>query len=458
MDLVTLIKIMGRRWWVTVPILIATVVAAANVQSDAPREFEVSGTVLIATPDLDSSRLPLTVVDVPSAVAQVSDDETADRAVAADGTDDFQVRRVSSTRVEVRVRASGPAANRTAEFVLDELSTIILDRQEAAELPVDEWLVPITEVFEADADVPGQDVDVEIPEGTTLGVLDLYDPAADFENPYGADGDTAQVLRFAAESDLAHQRMMDLIRTEDIEFEVSAEGGPGILAITALAPTPDGALSLFDGITDFLAEQLDVRQERAGVPTTRKLQIEVLAMPEQVEDVSPPLARLAVAVFTLGALVMVGLVLLVENLAPRLGRLWRSRSQEGSPDTPRASADARSIVTPAGSATPGIAGLRRDDADAHDDARQQASTGTEEIASSAARDDGPEDAEAEPDEIAETDTEEDDRSGTDSRSESDTVNDPDSDPDDERESERARMFVDLDLEDAQVELARSEEH
>ena len=457
MDLVTLLQLMIRRWWVTVPILIATVVATANVQSDAPKEYEVSGTVLIATPDLDSTRLPLTVVDVSSAVAQVSDEETADRAVAADGTDDFQVRRVSPTRVEVRVRASGPEATTTAEFVLDELAAIVLERQETADLPVAERLVPIAEVFEPDADVP-DDLDTEVPEGTTLGVLELYDPAADFENPYSADADTAQVLRFAAESDLARQRMVDLIGTEDIEFEVSAEGGPGILAITALAPTPEASLGLFDGITDFLAEQLDVRQQRAGVPTTRTLRIEVLAAAEEVADVSPPLDRLAVAVFTLGGLMMVGLVLLVENLAPRAGRRWRSRSRRRSPDPPRAPTERGSIVAPAGSARPWGAGVPRDDADTEPDETAEA----DETAETDAEAD--ETADEEPDEAAEADAEEDDPAGTEPRSESDVGDDHDSDPDDDSDldgdldGERARLIVDLDFEDAKVEMAASEEH
>lgn len=333
MDLVSLLKVMLRRWPVVLPIVILTGIAAVLVNDNAPRQFEVSGTVLLATPDLDSTRLPGAVVNLPGAVSELTSPAGTERLVAAGATENFSVRRVSGDRVEVRVRDDSPRGIDTAEVVLEHLADLVIERQEAADLPVEERLVPLTEVL--DVEVAGAeggfadgevDNEVEVPRGMTLGILELDDPTAGFENPFGANDATAQVIKFAVESDEAFERLKAEFGTEDIEFEVAAEGGPGIMSITALGPTPEATLLLFDRVTELLSEQLSIRQERAGVPSTQRVEVEVLAEAREVTDVTPPVDRAVAATVGLGGILAVGLVLLVENLAPR----WTSRRRRGA--------------------------------------------------------------------------------------------------------------------------------
>ena len=333
MDLIELLKLIWRRRYVALPVLLLTAAAAVVMQLNLPREYEARGTLILATPEQDPSRSPLLPAELDFAVAQLRTQPGVASIVDAGGIADFTIQRVDDLRVVVRVPQDSEAAERTVTLVMERIRDHIYERQDDADIPEDERTQVRTEshVVEPDPEPEGEPTDAVTAEPSieTVGTLILVDPTGGRGNPYSASDSTSRVLQLALQSDGGRMMIQQLVGSEDfVGFGVSPQGSPGIIGVTTYAHDPTVALEAFSVVHEALSDELDRRQVRANVPTSRRLVLEVVAAPQEPIDVTGPVDRAVAAVVGLGGLLAVGLVLLVENLAPRV----RDRRRSGTPD------------------------------------------------------------------------------------------------------------------------------
>lgn len=311
MDLLTLIQVVLRRWYVTIPVMLATLGVAWWVQTNTPPTYEASGAMLLAGPELEPSRMPFVVADVVGHVARLDDLEVQGELAIGGAT--FAVIPASPTILTIRaVGDTGEAAVETVGNVVEWLRTEVSASQAGSTIPPDERL----EVRTSDpVVVPERQDDGSFQaEGTVL----VVDPTAGLENPYRPSAATGRVLEVSVESDSALERISSMT-AEDIKYDVgqSNRDAAPILNVTVLGRDPGAVLAAFDVVHRTIDEDLEQRQSRAEVPVSRRVTTELIAAPEIVEDVSPPLERSAAALAAAGMLLAVGLAVLVESVSAR---------------------------------------------------------------------------------------------------------------------------------------------
>jgi hypothetical protein len=321
-DLVELIKLSLRRWYVVVPVLVATGIVAYIVQQGAPAEYQASGSVMLATPDLNPAGLPRAIIDIDSALVEIESEEGRAQLVAEGAQAEFLLRRIDPSLIEVYVTSESSAtATATATAVVDRLAGHVTSTQDEAGVPPAEQIRPRTRVQELAREGP-TDAPIEV-----VGSLILDDPIASTRNPFGADAATARLLEAAVESDAGRIRFAQLAGPVSFDVGLGGRDSGGIMQITTIGSDPAAVLAGFEHAKSLLADELDARQARADVPSTQRIVLDTLAEPQVVTDLTSTLDRAVVAVVALGGLLAIALLLVVENL---MGPPARARRRERS--------------------------------------------------------------------------------------------------------------------------------
>jgi hypothetical protein len=309
-DLVELIKLSLRRWYVVVPVLVLTGIVAYIVQQRAPAEYQASGSVMLATPDLNPAGLPRAIIDIDNALVELESDEGRAELAAEGAEAEFLLRRIDPSLIEVYVTSDVSAtATDTATVIVNRLATHVTSRQEDGGVPPAEQIRPRTRVQELPRDGSAE-APIEV-----VGSLILDDPIASTRNPYGADAATGRLLQAAVESDAGRIRFAELAGPVAFDVGLGGRDAGGLLSITTIGPDPTAVLAGFEHAKTLLADELDTRQARADVPTTQRIVIDTLAEPQVVTDLTSSLDRAVVVVISLGGLLALALVLVIENLS-----------------------------------------------------------------------------------------------------------------------------------------------
>ena len=323
MDLLTIIRIVFRRWYVTVPILIVTMVVAFAVQSATPPQYAATGTVMLEEPQFDPSRLPTSVVNSSVLIDRFEAAGALNEVVVGGTRLVPQISDMSS--IELLAGGDDPgdvaqSVERAMEWLASEAEAL----QDEHEIWDDERLRPVI--------LTPRIATEQQPDGgyQATGVIALRDPAAGTGNPFSAGGATTSVLQAVLTSDAGRERVNE--RTvSGVGFTLStARDNAAIIDITTTGSDRQGVLEGFEVVADVLAEELDARQARAEVPTSRRLEITVLAAPARVVDTSPPLSRAVAAVVALGGLLALGAAIAVDGVVAR--RRSRTGAEPGTVD------------------------------------------------------------------------------------------------------------------------------
>lgn len=331
MDLLGLIRVFARHWLLTVPILSAALVLAVVIQSAAPAEYEASGSVVLTEPPLDPSTDPVSLTRPATIARQVRQSSAFEELALADDTTSVAVDGTDDGTLQISVTGA-PEADMEQEAVAlaDLAAQLITDVQQDADVPEDERIaasVQRAEVVPTGGSTAAGD---QAFAATTEVFLD--DPSAGAENPLTASVSTARLLQVAAQSDAAQQEVES--RTDqDISFEVDQDlnDRAPILEVFVFAGSDEAAVDNFDVVADMLADDLDDRQERAGVRSTDRLVLDTLAAPLDARDVSPPVSRTAAVIVALGVLLAFGAAILAENARPWLDERRQHRASGRSP-------------------------------------------------------------------------------------------------------------------------------
>jgi hypothetical protein len=315
MDLVSLLRIMIKWWVVVVPMVVLTIIAAVIVNRSAEPLYEASGSVLVATPAFISAPGTFQDFNIAEIAATVRENEQLNELRAADELTDYTIDDGTDGLIQViATGTSGIATERTADTVAALVVDELLAVQERQGVEEGATVLPRLTNEQAVAQ-----------EGTTedggqrfvanVGIV-LDEAAVEVQNPYSATPPTGRLLQVAVMSAEGRQRVNDLT-VEPIAFEIlqDYQDRAPILEVSAFGPGPDAALAGFEAVTQTISDVLDERQERAGVPPSQRIVIEVIAAPGGARDVSPPIDRPVAVTIALGLLAAVGAALAAESIA-----------------------------------------------------------------------------------------------------------------------------------------------
>ena len=292
MDLVDLLKVVLRHWPVAVGILLIAGAGAFALHHQTPREYEASGILQLVPPELESMRSPERLVDLPGRVAALREEY----GNTGGNGPTVEIRLIDAITAQVAISERSREVESQARDIVQQLAGEIQEVQEQAAIPPEERLVARTGVLP-----PEETVDGDEPfEQRTLARLILDTPGLDQTNPYRPDDDTSRLLEIAVESDAGRELIEARTDSEGFAFDVSPGGAPGIIEVGTHAADPQGVFDGFEVVTDALREELEARQDRADVPTTRRLLLEVVAAPEVARDVTGPVSRAVAGVVALG--------------------------------------------------------------------------------------------------------------------------------------------------------------
>lgn len=329
MDVLTLARVMLRRWYVVVPVLVVTAAVIVFVGLRQGATMTTDGSMLIAPPDLQSSDAegaPVSASDVaaPSVLAAVmTDDEIVDRVVDNGGSPRYTVTPTGEHGL-LRVTALGDSeqeATETVSLVLAEIQSVSERRQEEADIASEER-IDVTVLSE-----PAVAVE------TTLGGTVQYEATGaarltgrfGAENPYQDVRFTFAVLQELAVSDQGQTSLADAGATEEFEMQLDE-------SIVRLSVTGDGAAAVeqtYDVVVSELSDELETRQASLGIPTTQRTRLEPLAQPIGATPDTSGLVRPLLTLAVLGGVAAVALALLADNVTTALAA--RTRHEPGDP-------------------------------------------------------------------------------------------------------------------------------
>lgn len=309
MDLLTILKIVFRRWYVTVPIVLIALLAAWQVQSGIAPMYEARGSVLLEEPRFDPSRSPTSLVNAETVVTMLETEGIIDEA--SRGETDMVSRARDLTTIEFAAAGRNAAAvSSSVDRVLELARDAVTELQTEQNIPEAEQLtgMVLTPAAVAEEQVAGNFI--------ALGTLLLRDPSAGIENPYYAGGATTSVLQTVVSSDAGRVRVAE--RAPGIGFAVdSTRDAEAIINITTMGADAQAVIEGFGVVRDVLNEELDARQARADVAASRRIIVTNLAEPQSVSDVSPPLNRAVAAIIGLGGLLAIIVAVALESLLGR---------------------------------------------------------------------------------------------------------------------------------------------
>jgi hypothetical protein len=314
MDIISIIQAVLRRWYVALPIVVLAAAAAIYLQTSTPPTYEAVGQALLADPALDPSGLPTSIVDLDDILLELEDPALREELQTGDATYQLEADDRASATIIVRA-GSEAAAEATAQAVGAWLRERVQDVQSDAEVPAAERL----QVRGSERIITSLDEDTGSVEA--IASVTLFDPTAGIANPFVASATTVRLLVVAVQSDEGRQTV--LARTgPGVGFVLSQSTNDAapILTITTTGADQDAVLASFDVVREVVDEELQRRQDRAEIPTSRRTRIETLAQPQTARDVSPPLNRAAAALFGLGALLAAAAAIATDSVVARRER------------------------------------------------------------------------------------------------------------------------------------------
>jgi hypothetical protein len=290
---VSLLSLLLRHWRVTLPILLVAAAASLFVQSTMRPTFSAVGTVMVASPGWDPSRVPESIAHLEAAVSEMQQPDAQSFAV---GNATVSAGLVERTTLVITASATdASAAERTVSGGVTWLRTELSERQASAGIPDPDQLAGrlLTPTVVARSDRAGGY------EAEAVVWIDGLGGAE--ENPFVASKETARLLVSALSSADGERLIEDRIG-DGVSFSLfqdRADELPTII-ITTAGDDSHEVVTAFDAITSVLDLELTGRQVQAQVGSAQRIFIDVLARPERPTDLSPTVHPLAILIALTG--------------------------------------------------------------------------------------------------------------------------------------------------------------
>ena len=336
-----------RRFWpLTLIALAITVLAVVLIERASAPVYRASGTIRIASPEVDPSRSASRAINLSSAVAEVSRGDRREAFASDGGRDDFRLLQVSDNRLQVL--ASGDGAVRGVRAVLRALADVVAAQQVAADVDVSERIRPrlFIQVPEDDlgsiAAVEGP-ISGDAPE--VIGTLVLENPLAGAANPLGGVATATRLVLLSITSDAGSQEVLEAL-PGDVGFSINAYDGRAreLLTVTTTGSDSSQVLDGFEIVTAAVEGELQRRQDLAEVPRNVRLLVDTIAAPIRAPEVEPGLSGTALGLLVLGG----GAALVLPAILREVLSSRRQSPPSPTRDPPAADAAERHKRTAAG--------------------------------------------------------------------------------------------------------------
>ncbi len=300
MDLLTLFGILLRRWYVVLPTLLLTGLAAYMVDTRVPPEYEATGWVLIESPTLDQTTGQAGSTDI----LALGDDLAADPPDGLPPDAEFVVQAgdTPSSFVVSAAASTAPAAEQTVNLITTALQEGLADQQSVSDVDEATRLELRPALPRA---IPSEQADESF---TASMPLDLRDPTLGVANPYGPNPGTGRLLQVAITGDAGRATFSEQF-DGNVAYSVdqAARDAAALLQIKTTGADRQEVIAAFFTLQQILDADLDERQARAGVPDSRRVRVTPFDAPLQATDISPPVDRATAAVLLLGGLLSIGM-------------------------------------------------------------------------------------------------------------------------------------------------------
>ena len=335
MDLLTVLRILLRRWMILLPALLLTGVTAFLLSSVESATYQAYGSVLlttgpatqqdgIAAPDPDALLRP-TAAQLAPVLQDATPDLPPPRQLVPFNVDvdpQFPVLTVSASAEDpddVLATVLGVAALGPAELRRLQLSGSLDDSRS---LGVRQLLTP-SEALPTDGD------------GFTASVTLLVDTGGVGDEGSGLGGDVAfvgEVLRERLRDDVVRAELVAAGATEEVTVGAATEGSR-LMQVIAQGEDAEATIVSGQRTIEKLQELLQEVNDDAGIPEPFRPQFEVLAFPLEAEVIESNTLRIVMAVVALGVLASIGLALMFDAALSNRRRASDLVSGATMPDT-----------------------------------------------------------------------------------------------------------------------------
>ncbi len=332
-DVLTLLGVLLRRWYVLVPGVILAVVGGYFVNQSVDPVYEVEGVYLLGSGTgqegngaLDGETTGDPVATSGRAIAAVVEGDEVRSTLAEQGlTADYTVTYEPDAqlfRVEATARREEGVVE-TADAVLERVQEEIERRQAA--LGVDAAERPVLEVLTRPSiAVASQET---APDGTAVtafssqGVLAVLDASPRAANPVPPNQATAQLLETTIDSDAREALLQEeLGLTSRYNISTDRRDELPFVTIRASGTEPDDVLSTLEAVRADMQAELDQRQDEAGVDPAERTELREVAVPAEAEAEAGQAIRPTLTVVGLIIALAVGGALLLESVSNALAR------------------------------------------------------------------------------------------------------------------------------------------
>ena len=312
MDLVTLFRLLLRRWPVVLPVLAVTVLAGGYLVLNPASSYATTGLNYLATvpggDDVDALE-PLSPETTADALASLLSQPSVRSTAVADGVSgDFSTSlSLAGSVITLDITApSAELASATAEYLV-RLAPQLLEETFGADRAPSIRLTPLTRVTPEDA-VPNAEgaFDMEL----SLAVTGV--PLAR-SNPFPPGFATIGTLIEVGTSEAIEDAVLAVDPTATYSVTQSAARDAPLLVIAASASSPETTVEVYEVVLGALEANLTLLQDQANVPAELRTEIRVLLPPSSPIQTSASTIRPLAGIVVVGGALAVGLALAVES-------------------------------------------------------------------------------------------------------------------------------------------------
>jgi hypothetical protein len=312
LDFISLLRIMARRWFVVVPVLIATVAFGLTFVSDPQIEFSASGSeLLVIDPDEAAPSRGVAPSVAVGVLASSLDQQSyrsglEERGLASDYTIEADA---ASAVVSLVFRSTQTgqvlATGEAIVSEIDEVLASVLGATEASSVR----LTPVGQLTERDV------ISFDDEESLTLAVAVLQ-ATAERGNPYGPNNATVRVLLETAERPEVGEQVAQAAPTAAYDVVANPRDPAPIIDFVIVASEAADVEPAYVALGKALDEQLLTLQTDVGVVSSRTTLMS-LSPPAAFTQTSGSSVRPIAGIALLGIAVACGLAIALDSFMLR---------------------------------------------------------------------------------------------------------------------------------------------
>ena len=328
MDFIELLKIMIRRWFVVLPVLVAAAVIGSQLVGEPVQSYTATGSELLVRADAESSSsstAPISTSIAGSILSSALDQEGYRASLRERGlTSDYTVEsNISSTVITINI------TDGSTEVVLATGQAMAAEAQELLASVVG---AETTGVRVSVVSAPTEDDVVSFGTQNSLTIAIAVLPSSGEANPFPPSNTTVRTLLDLAQRPGVTEQVRAVAPAAGFVVAANDRDTAAIINISITSPNPADIGPAYGAVIDGLQIELDDLQSIYGVEPGEGTTFSTLAPPSQIVQTSSSELRVIAGIALLALAVACGLAILADTLIARRRAKRRRRGEEARPD------------------------------------------------------------------------------------------------------------------------------